>query len=144
MAGTRLGGSVTETATGNDFGEAARQAASALRRVAAWRMPASRWAAVAAALDAVGQSWQARDGERLRLATARLALAGPRLVATRHEDDPLVPAPPEVYERSNLLVTEILNRLEAPPPGGGEDGSPGGSSDDVSRGASDDGDGAGA
>ncbi|MEW2524144.1 CATRA system-associated protein [Streptomyces sp. NPDC047071] len=134
---------MTETAAGNDFGEAARQAASALRRVAAWRMPASRWVAVAAALDAMGQSWRARDSEGLRLATARLALAGPRLVATRHEDDPLVPAPPEVYERSNLLVTEILNRLEAPSPGRGEDGSSGGPSDDASR-TSDDEDGEGA
>ncbi|MCI3935039.1 CATRA system-associated protein [Streptomyces sp. AN091965] len=120
---------MTDTATGNDFGEAARQAASALRRIAAWWMPAARWAAVAAALEAIGQSWQAGDSERLRLATARLALAGPRLVATRHEDDPLVPAPAEVYERSNLLVTEILNRSEAPSPGRGTDGSSDSSSD---------------
>ncbi|MFI8931584.1 CATRA system-associated protein [Streptomyces sp. NPDC053474] len=115
---------MADTATGNDFGEAARQAVSALRRIVAWRMPTARWAAVAAALEAIGQAWQAGDGERLRLATARLALAGPRLVATRHEDDPLVPAPPEVYERSNVLVTEILNRLEAPSPSRDAGGSP--------------------
>ncbi|MBB5102105.1 CATRA system-associated protein [Streptomyces spectabilis] len=101
---------MAETAAGNDFEEAARQAASALGRIVEWSMPATRWRAVVAAVEAVGQSWRAGDGERLRLAAARLALAGPRLVATRHEDDPLVPAPAEVHERSNVLITEILSR----------------------------------
>ncbi|QDQ15515.1 CATRA system-associated protein [Streptomyces spectabilis] len=107
---------MADTTAGNDFEEAARQAASALGRIVQWSMPATRWRAVAAAVEAVGQSWRAGDGERLRLAAARLALAGPRLVATRHEDEPLAPAPAEVHERSNVLITEILNRSRSDPP----------------------------
>ncbi|MBM9507821.1 CATRA system-associated protein [Actinacidiphila acididurans] len=105
--------------------DVAWRALASLRRVPGWRLTGRQWTAVTTAVAEVAAAWQARDPRRLRIAVARLELAGPRLVVTRHEDEPLLPAPAELPERLNVLVTSIVAEAGEPPaapPGEGAEG----------------------
>ncbi|MFF3576835.1 CATRA system-associated protein [Streptomyces mirabilis] len=96
--------------TGGKRQDVAQQTHESLGRVGAWRLGAAQWKAVAEALDNLERAWDAGNVLDLRVAVARLELAGPRLASMRIEDEPLT-SPPEVRERWSMLMLKIADEV---------------------------------
>jgi hypothetical protein len=68
-----------------------------------WRLADARWQAIDQVLAAMAAALETDDLEALAAATAELELAGPVRI-TRIGATPVVPPPPQVRDRLNLLV----------------------------------------
>lgn len=105
--------------------ETAWRVVRSLRRVPEWRLTPAQWEAVGAAVRDIAGLWHGEDRRGLRAAAGRLELAGPRMVVTKHQDEPLRPPPVGLPDELNELVTCIVAETGEPtgpgdaPPGGG-------------------------
>jgi hypothetical protein len=89
--------------------ELREDAVDVLRDALAWRLPPARWAAVAAAVDALSVAVRTGDMEAVRAAVAELELAGP-VRAISFGETPVVEAPAPVREEINALVCALDGR----------------------------------
>ncbi len=84
-------------------------AAELLRRAIKWEVPATRWARIGDVVAAMESALAGADPwTRVSEQAAELALLGPYRVSTRLGDRPVVPAPPEIRERINKLISQLV------------------------------------
>ena len=87
------------------------EASGLLRQVVGWEASEAYWARIDGAVTAMeaaieeSDPWTALDN-----AAAELELLGPPRVSTGLGDRPVIPAPPEVRERINKLITQLVRQ----------------------------------
>lgn len=89
------------------------EALETLGDVLMWQLAPARWEAVQTAIAAVEAAHAAGDAIALRRATVELELLAPIRI-TRIGDEPTVPAPERIRERTNQLIHSLEAASAAP------------------------------